>query len=148
MAMKQPMTGGWNPICVHGPSPSQPISVNHRLFSQRKCMIRLAIARTVDAEVGSMHVHGMRRVAGIDPPPAHWLVRGVSEAFSVRPGFTIDHGDLVGGCIAKVGSAPPQGDHKNSVGGRTAWRVHDERPSQLTVFAKRSAMVATCQIAA
>src|SRR5580700_2918833 len=90
MAMKQPMTGGWNPICVHGPSPSQPISVNHRLFSQRKCMIRLAIARTVDAEVGSMHVHGMRRVAGIDPPPAHWLVRGISEAFSVGPGFTID----------------------------------------------------------
>src|SRR5450631_531354 len=68
MAVKQPMTGGWSPIGVHRPSPAQPISVHYRLFSQRKCMIRLAIARTVDAEVGSMHVHGMRRVASIDPP--------------------------------------------------------------------------------
>ena len=77
-------------------------------------MIRLAIAHTVEAEVESVHVHGMRRVAGIDPPPAHWLVRGVSKAFGVRPGFSIDHGNLVGGCIAKVGSAAPQVDHKNS----------------------------------
>ena len=111
-------------------------------------MIRLAIARTVDAEVRSMQVHRMRRVAGIDPSPAHRLVRGVSKALGVRPGFTIDHGNLVGRCFSKVGSAPPQGNHKNPVGGRTASRVDDERPSELTVFAKRSAMVATCQIAA
>jgi len=92
-------------------------------------MIRLAIARTVDAEVGAMHVHGMRRVAGINPPPAHWLVRGVSKALGVRPGFTIDYGNLVGRCLSKVGSAPPQGNHKNPVGGRPASRVHDECPS-------------------
>ena len=92
-------------------------------------MIRLAIACTVDAEVRSMQVHRMRRVAGIDPPPAHRLVRGVSKALGVRPGFTIDHGNLMGRCLSKVRSAPPQGNHKNPVGGRTASRVHDECPS-------------------
>ena len=59
-------------------------------------MIRLAIARTVDGGNRIDACAWMRRVAGIDPPPAHWLVRGVSKAFGVRPRFTIDHGNLVG----------------------------------------------------
>ena len=91
-------------------------------------MIRLAIARTVDAEVRAMQVHRMRRVAGIDPPPAHWLVRGVSKALGERPGFTIDHGNLVGRRCPKVRPAPPQGNHKNPVGCCIASRVHDECP--------------------
>src|SRR5450631_367007 len=111
-------------------------------------MIGLTIACTIDAEVRSMQVHRMGRVAGIDPPPAYWLVRGVSKALGVRPGFTVDHGNLVGRRFSKVRSAPPQSNDKNPVGGRTASRVHDECPSELTVLAKRSAMVAPCQIAA
>src|SRR5215469_14039632 len=100
-------------------------------------MIGLAIARTVDAEVRSMHVHRMRRVAGIDPPPSYWLVRCVNKALGVRPGLAVDHGNLVGGCVSKIRAAPPQGNHKNPVGGRTVSRIHDECPGELTVLAKR-----------
>src|SRR5580692_7843044 len=77
VAVKQPMTRRWNPVCSHGSVGQQPIGCNGELLFWRENAIGLAVACTVHAEVGAMHVHRVSAVAGVDPAPTYRFARRV-----------------------------------------------------------------------